>query len=204
MKEFLKTTIVGGLLFLLPVALVLFILGYAVWTVTIVVQPISKSLGLDRLGGEIGGIGAVTAFAILLLVLVSFVAGILARTGVGERITRRLESKLLGSVPHYRLVKGMAQGLAHVESTSSMKPALISIDAGWQLGYLLEPLDNGWVAVFLPQAPSAISGNVMYLAADRVRPLGITMVQAMTIMNSMGAGSGQALRGVDLGPPNSR
>jgi uncharacterized membrane protein len=204
MKEFLKTTIVGGLLFLLPVALVLFILGYAVRAVTNVVQPISRSLGLDRLGGDIGGIGAVTVFAILLLVLVSFVAGIFARTGVGARITRWLEDRLLVNVPHYRLVKGMAQGFAQIESTSGMKPALVSLDAGWQLGYLLEPLENGWVAVFLPQAPSAVSGNVMYLAGDRVRPLGITMVQAMTVVNSMGVGSAQALRGVDLGPAKGR
>jgi uncharacterized membrane protein len=166
-----------------------------------VVQPISKSLGLDRLaGGEVAGIGAVTVCAILLLVLISFVAGIFARTVAGGRIAGWLDNKLLGGVPHYRLLKGMAQGLAQVESASGMKPALVSIDAGWQLGYLLEPIEKGWVAVFLPQAPSAISGNVMYLAADRVRPLGITMVQAMTIVNSMGVGSAHALRGVDLGP----
>ena len=46
MKEFLKTTIVGGVLFLLPVALVLFILGYAVRLAAKVVQPISNSLHL--------------------------------------------------------------------------------------------------------------------------------------------------------------
>jgi hypothetical protein len=55
MKEFLKTTIVGGVLFLLPVALVLFILGYAVRLAAKVVQPISNSLHLDRLG-DVGGV----------------------------------------------------------------------------------------------------------------------------------------------------
>ena len=30
---------------------------------------------------------------------------------------------------------------------------------GWQIGYLLEPLANGWVTVFLPQAPTPMSGN---------------------------------------------
>ena len=46
-----------------------------------------------------------------------------------------------------------------------------------------------------------MSGNVMYLEADRFRPLGITMVQAMGIVQRMGVGSGQALRGVDLALP---
>jgi uncharacterized membrane protein len=203
MREFLKTTIIGGLFFLLPVALIVFILGYAVTTVTKFLQPVSRSLGLDQLAGDIGGIGAATLTALLLLVLMSFVAGIVARTNLGAHITGWLEDKLQG-FPQYRLVKGMAQGLVHVETASDLQPALVAMEGGWQLGYLLEQLENGWVAVFLPQAPSAVSGNVMYLAADRVRPLGITMVQATAIMNSIGVGSAQALRGTDLGLPGGQ
>ena len=48
------------------------------------------------------------------------------------------------------------------------------------MGYLLEPLENGWLSVFLPQAPTPMSGNVMYFPADRVKPLNITMVEAMS------------------------
>lgn len=62
-------------------------------------------------------------------------------------------------------------------------------------------LENGWLAVFLPQAPTPMSGNVMYLEADRVRPLDITMVQAMGIVKRIGVGSGGALQGVDLALP---
>jgi uncharacterized membrane protein len=170
MKEFVKTTIVGGVLFLLPLALVLLILGYAVRLATKVVQPISNSLHLDRLG-DVGGVGVVTIFAILVLIFVSFIAGIVARTAVGGRMSRWFDNSLLASLPQYQLVKSMAEGLAQVESTSGVKPALVSIEGGWQIGYLLEPLENGWVAVFLPQAPAPMSGNVMYFPADRVRPL---------------------------------
>ena len=95
----------------------------------------------------------------------------------------------------------MAEGLAKVESTKGVKPALVSVDGGWQIGYILEKLENGWVAVFIPQAPTPMSGNIMYLHADRVRPLGIPMVQAMAVVKRMGVGSGDALRGADLTPP---
>jgi hypothetical protein len=37
----------------------------------------------------------------------------------------------------------MAEGLAQVENAESVHPALISIEGGWQIGYLLEPLENG-------------------------------------------------------------
>jgi uncharacterized membrane protein len=111
------------------------------------------------------------------------------------------ENSLLGGLPQYRLVKSMAEGLAQVESTEGVNPALVSVEGGWQIGYLLEPLEDGWVTVFLPQAPTPMSGNVMYLPADRVRPLDITMIQAMAIVKRMGVGSAKALRGADLTLP---
>ena len=202
MKEFLKTTIVGGVLFLLPLGLVLFILGYALRLATGVAQPISKALHLDQLG-EVAGMGITTVVGVLLLVLVSFAAGIGARTSIGGRISGWFEGSLLRTLPQYQMLKSMAEGLANIEGDTGIRPALISIEDGWQIGYILEELENGWLAVFLPQAPTPMSGNVMYLEADRVRPLGITMVQAMGIVKRIGVGSGQALRGVDLTLPES-
>ena len=57
--------------------------------------------------------------------------------------------------------------------------------------------------VFLPQAPTPMSGNIMYLPADRVRPLGINMMQAMSIVKAIGVGSAPALRDVDLTLPST-
>lgn len=202
MKRFLKTTIIGGTIFLLPVALMLYILSYALRLVKSVAAPVSSGLHLDQLGSA-AGVGAATFLSILVLVLVSFAAGIVARTAVGRRITRWSENSLLGRFPHYQLMKSVAEGLVHIESASGLKPALITIEYGWQIGYLLEQLENNWVAVFLPQAPSPMSGTVMYLPADRVRPLGITMVQAMSLVKSIGVGSGIALRSVDLKLPSA-
>ena len=202
MKSFLKATIVGGILFLVPVVLVLFVLGKALQFAAKMAQPISESLELDGLG-QWQGIGAVTIIAMLVLVLISFAAGIIARTGAGARTMRWFERSLLGGLPQYQLMKTMAEGLAQVEHASGVKPVLVSADDGWQLGYLLEPLQNGWVVVFLPQAPTPMSGNVVYLPADRVRPLEITMAQAMAIVKAIGAGSGELLRGVDLSVPKT-
>ena len=138
-----------------------------------------------------------------MLVLISFVAGIVARTAIGGRLSRWSEASLLGRLPHYQLIKSMAEGLAHIESASSLKPALVSIEDGWQIGYLLEQLENDWVAVFLPQAPTPMSGNIMYFPANRVRSLDITMVQAMSIVKAIGVGSGAALHGVNLTLPSA-
>jgi uncharacterized membrane protein len=200
MNAFLKATIIGGVLFLLPLAIVLMILGYALRLATKLAQPISDHLDLQH-WGDFAGLGAVTLLSALLLVLVAFAAGVAARTYLGERITRWFESSLLGRLPQYQMVKSMAEGLAQLESASGIKPALISIEDGWQIGYLIEPLENGWVSVFLPQAPTPMSGNIMYFPGNRVRPLAITMVEAMALIKRIGVGSGVALHGIDLKLP---
>ena len=199
MAAFFKTTILGGILFLLPLAIVLMILGYALKVAATVAQPIADKLQLGW--GDAAGIGIVTVLSAVVLVLVSFGAGLLARTYLGARITRGFENSLLGRLPHYQMLKSMAEGLVQLETATSIKPALINIEDAWQMGYLLEPLENGWSSVFLPQAPTPMSGNVMYLPDDRVRPLDITMVDAMAIIKRIGVGSSEALRGVDLKLP---
>lgn len=200
MKTFLKTTIVGGVVFLLPIALVLLLLGHAMRFAIKVAQPISDKLGLEELGYFIG-IGAVSGVTIVVLIVVSFAAGLIARTSLGRRLRSWVETSFLGNMPQYQMYKSMAEGLAQIEGAKGLRPALVNVEDAWQLGYLLDTLENGWVAVFLPQAPTPMSGNVMYLPKQRVRLLDITMVQAMALVKHIGAGSADALRGADMRLP---
>jgi len=200
MKVFLKATVGGGILFLLPAAFTLFVLSYALRLVKRIAVPISHLLHLDRLG-ETASVGAATVLSILLLVLISFTAGVVARTSIGRRIRRWSEGGLLAKFPQYQLLKSVTESFARLENASSLHPAIVSIEGGWQIGYLLEQIEGGWVAVFLPQAPTPMSGEIMYLPSNRVRPLDITMVQAMSIVKAIGSGSAAALRGVDLKQP---
>ena len=197
LREFFKATIAGGLLFLLPVVLILIVLRHAMQLAVKFTKPISDLLPVEA----VLGVRRETFLAVLLLIFISLVAGLVAKTNAGRRFIRWCENSFLGGLPQYQLVKSMAEGLARVESAESVQPALVSIEDGWQIAYLLEPLENGWVTVFLPQAPTPMSGNVMYLPADRVRPLDITMVQAMAIVKHIGVGSAETLRGADLRLP---
>lgn len=195
MKDFLKTTIVGGVLFLLPVALVLLVLNHAFQLAAKAVRPVSHSLSFDH---TVAGISSATVLTILLLVIVSFAAGMIARTQAGRHISGWFERSFLGGLPQYQMVKSMGESLAQIEGSDDLRPVLVSLNGGWQIGYLLETLENGWLAVFVPQAPSPTSGSVMYLQADHVRPLNIPMKQAKSVVKHIGIGSGEMLRGKDL------
>jgi uncharacterized membrane protein len=141
-RELVKTTLIGGASFLLPVAIIIFVLSYALRLIRRIAEPISHSLHLDHLVGA--GVGTVTILSVAVLVLISFGGGIVARTAAGRRITRWSESSFLGRFPHYQVIKAMAEGLAHIENTSGLRPALINIENGWQIGYLVEQLNKDW------------------------------------------------------------
>jgi len=193
----LGSMVVGGLLFLLPLVLVALLLGHAIRLAGKVAKPITDTLQVDAVIGS----GGEEALAIVMLVAVSILAGVFARTKAGRTMMRWAESSFLGGLPQYQMVKTMAEGLAQVEGADGARPALINIEEAWQLGYVLEPLGNGWVAVFLPQAPTPLSGNAMYMPEERVRPLTITMVQAMAIVKRMGLGSAGTLGQADFTLP---
>jgi uncharacterized membrane protein len=194
-KRFLKATVVGGLMFLVPLALVLVVLRHAMQFASKIATPIAAVFP----PGPLGGAGLATLVAIVILLLVAFAAGLLANTAAGKRITRWFEESILGGMPQYRMVKSVAEGFAQIESGEGMKPVMVRGDDGWQLGYRVEDLPGDWVAVFLPAAPTPMSGNVMYVTADRVLPLDIPMPEAMKLVKRVGIGSADALRGVNLG-----
>jgi uncharacterized membrane protein len=196
MNNFLKTTLVGGVMFLVPVALLLVVLKHAMAFAGNVARPIAANFPQ----AEVGGIAVVSLVAALILLLIAFGAGLLARTPSGKRITRWFEESILGGMPQYRMVKSMAEGLTQVEAGTGMQPVIVRTDDGWQLAYRLEELSDGWTALFVPQAPTPMSGNVMYVPTQRVRALPIGMPTAMKLVKSIGVGSADALRGVDLGP----
>ena len=196
MREFIKTTLIGGAVFLIPLVLVLFVLGYAISLARDALHPLLPLLELVQIG-PFGGVGLLTVLAVVVVLLVSFAAGVFARTRSGMRLTGYVENSALGRLPQYRMIRTMMGTLSPGEPSDDTRAALLAVEAGWQLCYVVETLENGWLAVFVPAAPSPMTGSVMYYPPDRVRQLKISVVQAAGILRSLGAGSAALLSGAD-------
>lgn len=80
-KDFLKTTVVGGLVFLVPMVVLAIVLRHAMR----LAGPFADSIAARFPAHEIAGVAIATLVAALLLVLVSFVASLLARTPAGRK-----------------------------------------------------------------------------------------------------------------------
>lgn len=196
MMKFLKTTIIGGLVFLLPAALVLLVLGKALSAARAMAAPLSEKLPRVALFG----LGTGSLVAVLLLLLVCFVAGIFARTALGRKVKSWVDNSMVSSIPAYQMLKSMAEGMAEIESSANVRAALARIEDAWQLALVLEELENGLLTVFVPQAPTPMSGSVFYLTAERVKMLDVPISRVLICIKKMGLGSQALLHGrADLG-----
>jgi uncharacterized membrane protein len=179
-----KTTLLGGLLFLLPIVLILFLLAKALGVARRVSDPVVDAAGVT----SVAGVAAGTIAAILVLVLVSFTAGLLARTRIGQATFARMESSLLSVLPQWRMARGLIESLES-GTHSETEVVLVPTDAGWCLAFVLEKPEGEWWTVFAPGAPQWTSGAVAFAHADQVKPAGLTLAQAVLVLRRCGAGS---------------
>ncbi|MBT7303104.1 MAG: DUF502 domain-containing protein [Victivallales bacterium] len=186
-----KTIVVGGILFLVPFAVALFVIGKVFKLAVMVVVPLADVLPFQSL------IGLKTPWllAVLLLLAVCFAAGLLARTSLAGRLVNWLETAVLSSLPAYSFMKGVGEEFSGSEPSDHHESVLVRLDEGHVLGFLVEHLDSGHSVVFLPGAPKPWDGGVMIVDDDRVTLLTPSSKAAVTCLRKLGAGAGQLVEG---------
>lgn len=192
--SFAKTTVIGGLLFLVPFVL-LFVVGEkAVAIAAHVLRPVAHHFPAE----PIAGVTVATLAAIGLLVVVSFLAGLAARTQAGRDAAQWIERTVLARIPGYVMFKGMVGDmgqLAHLDAQVSTEAVFARIEDAWQIGFLMDTLPSGDVAVFIPGAPSPVSGSLYFLSPDRIRPSGLSVRDATALLRRIGVDSAALLSG---------
>ena len=188
---FIRTTLVGGLLYLIPIVLLLVVLGKAMGVAHKIVPAFAGPIRAMQLGNLL----TPQIFAALLVALFCFLAGLFSRTGLARSIAGFIDSKILINVPGYGFFRSMSGGSAGIESFAH-EPVVVAIeDEAWQIAFVVERLDDSRVAVFVPGVPQVGSGSLYFVAPERVKPLGIPSTAAFQILRRMGVGSGEALKG---------
>ena len=66
------------------------------------------------------------------------------------------------------------------------------------IGYEVERLTDGWVAVYLPGAPDARSGSVAYFTDDRIVPLDTDFAGIASCLKTLGRGSDKIIQDTTL------
>ena len=190
--NFVKTTVLGGAIFLLPFAAILVIVVKAGKMAVDAATPVAEKLPFPK--GE--AVLAVYVVGAMALVLVSFAAGVLARSlSIEKDAVSFLEDKVLNKLPPYVAVRKYTDRLAGLEAKTNedLKPVLVRMNNGWQLGFLVDAFNDGQVAVFMPGAPDPSSGVVQIVSTDHITPLNISYRDALACLEQSGRGLAKSL-----------
>ena len=193
--EFVKTTLIGGALVIVPVVLVLLVIIETVDMVAVITDPIVEQLPVETLGGiEIANI-----LAVLLILAACFLAGLAARSTAASAVGRRFESTVLAKLPMYGLIKTVTRSFSPtVKPGDKVRPATLRLaDDTWTLVAVIEEHDDGHATVFVPGAPMPTIGQIRFVHRDQLRPVDASLGDVANVLMQWGYG------GKDLFEPPS-
>jgi uncharacterized membrane protein len=188
--RFIWRTVIAGILFLAPILLLLVIVYHSVRLVAKILNPISSHIPIE---GHFG-MDRPQIVAVILLLLLGFLAGLLAQMRFASRLSQTLERIILSKMPGYTLFKAVAQGAAG-EQASNMKVALANIDDAWLMSFIVEEHASGMLTVFVPSAPTPTAGSVYLLTEQQIKRLDVPVSDAVKCIMRLGVGSKQLLEG---------
>ena len=180
-REFVTSTLVGGLLIVVPVYLAVLLLLKGMKSAATLVRPFAALLP-DWIPAE-------NLFSLLLVLIICFIVGVAVRTRSGRAVRERMEVALFGRLPGYGLIKSLTQRLAGDSEESAWTPALIELEDALVPAFIIETLDDGRFTVFVPSVPTPLAGAVYVLSADRVHILDVPFTQAIRSISRWGSGS---------------
>jgi uncharacterized membrane protein len=186
----IRTTIIGGIIFLIPIAILVAVIGQGLKIAGAIAKPVAAVLPVNM----IGGVAVAHVLAIVLLLLICFMAGLLARLALARRAVGALEANVLSRLPAYALLKTKTQSMLSPEDIEGMSVVVVRFDDLWQVGFEIERIEGGKVAVFLPGSPDPWSGSVCIAEADRVTSLDMPVAAVANMARRLGRGANEALR----------
>ncbi len=187
---FLKTTALGGILILLPLVVVGALLGYVYSMVIVVREPLEAWVPVNTPTG----LALLFLSAVALLLLLCFVAGLLAGRALVRKFSQTIEKQLTTLFPKYAIYKDLLAGnIGGTEHFPSLKPVYVRFDDCHRLAFEADRLSNGLVAVYLPGAPDTWNGTVALIEQERVEAVDISFGEVLGIYERLGRDSARLL-----------
>ncbi|HVQ40985.1 MAG TPA: DUF502 domain-containing protein [Vicinamibacterales bacterium] len=190
LAELTKTTLIGGLLVVLPIYLSVLLLLKTLAAIFALLSPVTAAIPAGTQFRQV--------IAILIVLAVCVVAGAVVRTRPGRRARRILERSVLSKIPGYSLVRGLTERVSGEEREGAFQPALVEIEDALSPGFIIEELEDGRYTVLVPSVPTPAAGALFILPKERVHPLDVPFTQAVTVISKWGAGAGALARGITV------
>jgi len=186
-KSFVRTTMLGGLVVILPATIFILAARWLFLFVTGAIRPITalitKTLPLAGYAGDILGI--------LIILAACFFVGLSVRTRMGNFLYQRFETSILKKAPGYKMIKEVVNQFLGGKQTPFSSVALVQIFENSTLAtaFVTDTNEDGTFTVFVPTGPNPTSGLIYHLQPQFVHKVNVPVEEAMRSIISCGAGS---------------
>ena len=195
MFQFIKTTVIGGLMFLLPIVVLYSILKQAHKSINKISAPILSMLPEER----VFGVAMQDLLVVAVVVLICFLAGPVARSNLAMRLVTSLETQYLSRLPPYEDAKTKMSARLFFDKAKTktkdedarwdMQPVLARFDDRWQIAFEVERIIGGKVSIFVPGAPDPWAGSVYIMTDDRISRLDSDPTATLNVLKQLGKGA---------------
>ena len=197
-KIFFRTTLIGGVIVILPTIILVFAFKWLFGMVSNGIKPLTDLVvNTDTLPDRYDQL---IAPIIVLTVIVTgcFFVGLFVRTRIGQWVYTGLEGSLLSRAPGYKMVKETVNQFLGKKESPFSSVALVQIfeNDTKVTAFITDRHDDGTITVFVPTGPNPTSGFIYHLNEKYVHPVEISVEDAMRSVISCGAGSEKLVSGL--------
>jgi uncharacterized membrane protein len=185
--EFIKATVVGGLLIVVPLYFALLLLAKAIAGIIALLAPVTAALPESLHAFR-------SVAAIVLLVAVCFVFGLAARTRPGKRLFTAFEVMVLERIPGYSFLRDVTRRLSGQSTTAAFQPVMVEIEDALTPAFIVEELDDARYVVLVPSVPTPMAGAIYVLPRERVHFIDATVTETVGVITRWGSGTGNLLK----------
>jgi len=201
MQAFIKRSLIGGVLVILPIAILVFFFRWIFRLVTDLLKPASNILiqtwELPMLAADL--------LAIVIILLICFFVGTIVSTSLGKWIHDRFDRYLARLAPGYRMVKEIVTQFLGDKGESAMSKGQVARARifGPEIETSVTALvtskhADGTYTLFVPTGPNPTSGFIYHLPAQQVDLYpDIKVDSALRTVISCGVGSDELFRKSD-------
>lgn len=174
----------GTLFFLLPIILLIFVAEKAFIIIRGLLHPIKSHIPEDGFFG----IGLVSLLSVLLLLVISLIAGIWAEKKKNKTIMPKLEELLANFIPGYALIKTQTNEVFG-DAPKNWKSILVVDNDDYKIGIEIERNENGYSTVFFPDPADTKSGELKIIPSNKVKVLDLNINKLSALIKKYGLGS---------------
>jgi len=184
LSEFAKSTLVGGLLVIVPIYFSVVLLAKALAGLIAMLAPITALLpeSLAAMRGLV---------SVLIVLALCFVAGLAMRTRPGLRMFRSFERRVLEKIPGFGVLRSAVRRVSGRSDDAMFQPVLVEIEDALTPAFIVEELDDGRCVVLVPSVPTPAAGTIFILTRDRVHWVDAPVTEVIAVITRWGAGTGK-------------